>query len=355
MSALRTFMLNLLSSHNGDVQLVADNAALTMEKAPPSRPNQPALAAMGGSSHSCTRWETDEPSPGRASDKGAKTLGPVLALSLQRRPHPLLCKNSSPACPIRKLSPKVHPDESHEDVISPSPGLRLESKRLVKNMDRLAISRPPLSPRKNKGRSIVMPGGRKATAPKKKLSYTKPLRPPDRIISKRNRPLAELQAPAASIAPSPPVWTTTEQIVASGGKSADGPTRGLSKTLGTDVTEQAPICPTRRPSTQSHELAEGDRENEAARQFPYTVVSGRASKMPSTVGFDRASTRPTDFEIERDILVLPPLPELGTGEGDKHPDDDDDLQSKDRLVDSNVRGTGGCSSPIFLHRFTKRR
>jgi len=131
MSPLRTFMLNLLSSHNGDVQLVADNAALTMEKAPPSRPNQPALAAMGGSSHSCTRWETDEPSPGRASDKGAKTLGPVLALSLQRRPHPLLCKNSSPACPIRKLSPKVHPDESHEDVISPSPGLRLESKRAL--------------------------------------------------------------------------------------------------------------------------------------------------------------------------------------------------------------------------------
>jgi hypothetical protein len=335
MSPLRTFMLNLLSSHNGDVQLVVDNAALTTERVPPSRPNLAALVTMSASNHSCSRWETDEPSPGRASDQGAKTLGSI-ALSHQGRPPPLFYKNSSPACPIRKLSPRVHANENHEHTTPPSLCPRMEGKLLIKNFDRLAISRPPLSPRKNSGRSILTPGGNKAPAPKKKLSHTKPLRPPVRVISKLSRPLAELQSPAGSIVPPPAVWTAVSEVGASSGKSAGGLTRGLSKTLGIDIKEQAPICPTRRPSTQSHEPAAGDHASGAATGTGVPKHSSSSSAV---------------FTI--DILVLPPPPDLVDDDIEKKPGDDL-LHSKDRHPDSKVRGTGGCS-PIFLQRFSKRR
>jgi len=329
MTALRLFMLDLLKDRSDEgvltAEIVVDNAALKMERLPSScRTNLPPLAIANTSNHSSNRWETDGPSPAWPSEQspqGSTRAFAVLHLHQhqhQRRSPMQAHKNTSPACPIRKLSPRVHPDDNGDKSSVPTM-LRLEGKMLLKNFDRLAVvSRPPLSPHKNGGR-VFLPGGNRASLSAKKAANVarnkdvKGLQPPVRILS--NLP------PSKPVVLSVAVPSGEEQGSGFSDKATNVPTRGLSQTLlGIDFTEQAPVCPTRRPSTQSSDL-------------DTTGQSG-------SLGKNKPSENQPDSEKE--IYVLPPTPE-------NQPNDDVSTMDSPSLP-----AAGGCS-PILLQRLTKRR
>ncbi len=306
-------MHTLLQDYSGAVELVVDNAALTMERLAPRRSTFHTLGSS--SSHSCNRWETEETSPTSTTEKDAKGPG-VAKPSFRCRSLTLQSKNSSPACPIRKLSPRVYTDNQIQDNIkSPSSRHQMELKSPLRVYDRIAFARPPRSPRKNNGRSLLPPGGSMTHAPSK-YSEKIGLQPPVRLLSK---PICLADSTPLNIGHDvpPPI---------------DGLIRGLSQTLGTDVKEQAPICPTRRPSTQSSDHVSTAYENNS---FSHSVT--------------------VQYHCDgRDILVLPPQPETETPFVEKPSFDDDHLHYQDWSQDSHLSEGEGCSS-VLLQRFSKRQ
>lgn len=280
MSPLQLFMHRLLEQHcGGEINLVVDNAALTMERVAASPP------LANGSGHSCSRWETQEPSPTRNVEKVAIVPG-MTSPSFQLRPLGFVSKNSSPACPIRKLSPRVHPAMTTrgENITSTS-----RMTKSSKGVDRIAIIRPPLSPRKKTVETTSSPGNNKS--PRATTSgRAQGLQPPVRVLMKPAPPPEELRNLVDEASSS----SGDEETIAAE-MPAGGLTRGLSQTLGTDLKEQAPICPTRRPSTQSCDL----RGATLALNWGHAPTTSKHS--------DRMHHH---IRAGREILVLPPTPEM---------------------------------------------
>lgn len=335
MSTLQQFMQRLLEHYSGaEFHLVVDNAALTipMERVASSPP------LANGSGHSCSRWETQEPSPTRNVEKMTNVPG-VASPSFQLRPLGLVSKNASPACPIRKLSPRVHADmEPRGEKIKSTSLNPVETKKPSKGTERLAMSRPPLSPRKKSARASTQGNQKIPQAVTATVTRGRP-----EILKSPVHALLKPVAPPEEVNPSDLAesWISDEETVAAD-MPTGGLTRGLSQTLGTDLKEQAPICPTRRPSTQSCDL----------------------QVAAVTLNCGHIATKHCDHKqylrLGRDIVVLPPTPEMRVDPVVSPTSDDRGRRNTDRTHEiasgrntsespSLLRGPTGCG-PMFVQR-----
>lgn len=297
MTPLQVFLINLLKARGYSaaysVDIVVDNASSTMENLPQSKNSQslPASTPSNSSNHSSTRWGTDASSPLRPIEvnPSLRATHEVAAASTQRRCPMVSYKNSSPACPIRKLSPNLHPDADSRPFHSAE--LRMEERATPRKLEgNSTMNRPPLSPRKISGRSLVPGSASGCDCDNMKGPCLRPStkdlagpQPPVRLLSNQQAsPLIQTPELAASA-----IKEGVPHLL--GNRQAYGPTRGLSHTLlGIDSTEQAPICPIRRPSAQSND----------------SVNNGRCYQEKYRLNQDIDLS-----QGKKDIVVLPPTPE----------------------------------------------
>lgn len=262
MSPLAYFMKELLGNYSGEIQLVSDNAMMmkvgkNKEKIESITALSQVLSTTGKTgNHSCTRWETDVPIPIRSVDHLAQR--PEWSPSLSRRP-PLLPNNfNSPACPIRKLSPKVpltQQSRNYRFLLTSPPNVQFSK---ISPSDKL------------EGTQGIDHPVKILSIPKAIISHMKPT--PRSLLFQMNgssqTSSLTTEKRTCGIVPSmhccAPFEEEEEKITGhyEGGKPPRcsfaspvmRPIRGLSQTLlGIDgPLEKAPICPTRRPSKQCH-------------------------------------------------------------------------------------------------------
>lgn len=381
MSPLQQFMQNLLQNHSGEVLLMVDNALPTTKRLCATIGSTTSVLAIlsNSSNHSCSRWETQEPSPTRTIKKVTKGssggVGEIVAASTkpiqQRRSYSTVqYKNSSPACPIRKLSPRVHPDmcEIVCNIISPHTTSQFPAESLKKQQQassssrsyyeerRVVVNRPPLSPRKNK-------------VPMCKTDRLFTSSAPGRVLIKPAPPSFELQNDKEDSEEDDDEEKFGSEV------PTTGLIRGLSQTLGTDMKEQAPICPTRRPSTQSN-------EDDSAAPGPERLSQLEVQEEPQFVQSQpqshACSVSMQNERVGRDILVFPHTPgQTGSSfvMANEHDDTtrrtqrqlptmmplitsspsfDDHQHCKDLSQGDMLWGSGGCN-PILLQHLNKRR
>jgi hypothetical protein len=270
--------------------------------------------------------------------------------------------NASPACPIRKLSTEQSEKQGNPAPLSttakprpsyPSRSFDLASRppRSPKNKNRVGV------PYKNQWRKIVPNKKasirRKASAPipaKPTLTSPESSTPPmqEQLLTRRSSEalvISPAQQPSrAGVAAAIENVPQSSPPLSLVGHLKRGPLRGLSKTLGIDISEQAPICPKRRPSKQSDYTSPAPPPKPVVRLEHF---SEHSKSTESTYTAGTLSTGPSSLhDNPRDIFVLPPPPPELPISGNS--------TSPAAAVSATKKGRGG-GRPILFQRLTKRR
>lgn len=373
MSPLQYFLSDLLGNHSGGIQLVVDNARLTRTPILPIRP----VSTLSSSNHSCTRWETDEPSPVHTTAKTVTRTAP--STSLQRRSPVVVFNKSSPSCPIRKLSPMVTPkaEKLHIPKSVPSaaniksPPMMLEE--LFDSPPGHTVARNDFEKRQELPTSTGIPRG---------ASSSRQLLPPVQIRS-LPQPSGPCPCTPTLNRPVSPVPTQAQPATMSVASAVNTHnrwpskllTRGLSQTLlGIDTMEEAaPICPTRRPSKQPVYTTNYVSTGEKASSIEHIMASWPPThKLPpsaqsldsSTQATECSSTSSARKNVCSDIVLTP----IATDSSIFRPalsnhrtpasGNRESISSLDEAppgTSSQVTASLGVGRPVFYQRLTKRR